>query len=79
MSTDTNPKGSLGVPMKRKEDPRFLQGKGHYVDDLSFPGMLYMALVRSPYPHAEITNIDFAPVPFPKVIGSTNAPINEAL
>ena len=29
--------------MKRKEDPRFIQGKGHYVDDLSFPGMLYLA------------------------------------
>jgi carbon-monoxide dehydrogenase large subunit len=46
--------------MKRKEDPRFLQGKGHYVDDLTFPGMLYMAIVRSPYPHAEIKNIDIA-------------------
>ena len=28
--------------MKRKEDPRFIQGKGNYVDDLSFPGMLYL-------------------------------------
>ena len=46
--------------MKRKEDPRFIQGKGNYVDDLSFPGMLYMAIVRSPYPHAEIKNIDIA-------------------
>ena len=46
--------------MKRKEDPGFLQGKGHYVDDLTFPGMLYMALVRSPYPHAELKNIDSA-------------------
>ena len=38
--------------MKRKEDPRFLQGKGNYVDDITLPGMLYLALVRSPYPHA---------------------------
>ena len=29
--------------MKRKEDPRFIQGKGNYVDDLSFPGMLYLS------------------------------------
>jgi aerobic carbon-monoxide dehydrogenase large subunit len=58
MSTETTVTGSLGVPMKRKEDPRFIQGKGNYVDDLSFPHMLYMAIVRSPYPHAEITNID---------------------
>jgi carbon-monoxide dehydrogenase large subunit len=36
--------------MKRKEDPRFIQGKGHYVDDLSFPGMLYLSLVRSTHP-----------------------------
>ena len=40
--------------MKRKEDPRFLQGKGRYVDDLVMPGMLYAALVRSPYAHATI-------------------------
>ena len=46
--------------MKRKEDPRFIQGKGHYVDDLSFPGMLYLSLVRSTYPHAEIKNIDIS-------------------
>ena len=41
MSTETTVH-SLGVPMKRKEDPRFIQGKGNYVDDLSFPGMLYL-------------------------------------
>jgi aerobic carbon-monoxide dehydrogenase large subunit len=58
MSTETPTGHAVGVAMKRKEDPRFVQGKGHYVDDLIFPGMLYMALVRSPYPHAEIKNID---------------------
>jgi carbon-monoxide dehydrogenase large subunit len=60
MSTEPTVKGPLGQRMKRKEDPRFLQGKGHYVDDLSFPGMLHLALVRSPYPHAEIANIDIS-------------------
>ena len=60
MSTEAKPRHSVGVAMKRKEDPRFIQGKGHYVDDLSFPGMLYLALVRSPYPHAEIKSIDIA-------------------
>src|SRR5262252_10233459 len=58
MSTQPAGGHALGVAMKRKEDPRFLHGKGRYVDDLSFPGMLYCALVRSPYPHAEIKNID---------------------
>jgi aerobic carbon-monoxide dehydrogenase large subunit len=47
-----------GHRMKRKEDPRFLQGKGHYVDDVKLPGMLYMDLVRSPYAHAKILSID---------------------
>ena len=51
---------SLGHRMKRKEDPRFLQGKGRYVDDISMPGMLYAAIVRSPYPHANIKNIDIS-------------------
>jgi aerobic carbon-monoxide dehydrogenase large subunit len=60
MSPETTVQGSLGKAMKRKEDPRFIQGKGNYVDDLMLPGMLYMALVRSPYPHAEIANIDIS-------------------
>ena len=51
---------ALGHRMKRKEDPRFLQGKGRYVDDISLPGMLYAAIVRSPYSHATITNIDIS-------------------
>ena len=57
MSTEQKTGHAVGVAMKRKEDPRFLQGKGHYVDDITLPGMLYMAVVRSPYPHAAITNI----------------------
>ena len=60
MSAEVKAGHAVGVAMKRKEDPRFIQGKGHYVDDLSFPGMLFMALVRSPYPHAEIKGIDSA-------------------
>jgi carbon-monoxide dehydrogenase large subunit len=48
----------MGHRMKRKEDPRFLQGKGNYVDDVKLPGMLYMDIVRSPYAHAKIVSID---------------------
>jgi carbon-monoxide dehydrogenase large subunit len=51
---------ALGHRMKRKEDPRFLQGKGRYVDDITLPGMLYAAIVRSPYPHATIRSIDIS-------------------
>jgi hypothetical protein len=48
----------MGHRMKRKEDPRFLQGKGRYVDDVKLPGMLHMDIVRSPYAHAKILSID---------------------
>ena len=48
----------MGCSRKRREDPRFLQGKGNYVDDIHLPGMLFGAMVRSPYAHARITRID---------------------
>src|SRR3979409_1814422 len=44
--------------MQRKEDPRFIRGKGNYVDDVKLPGMLYGAVLRSPLAHARITSID---------------------
>lgn len=54
----TTEKHALGKSMKRKEDPRFLQGKGNYIDDINLPNQLWMALVHSPYPHANIRGID---------------------
>ena len=50
MSIQAKPLHSVGVRMKRKEDPRFLQGKGNYVDDLTFPGMLYLCAGAQPLP-----------------------------
>ena len=47
----------LGTKRKRVEDARFTQGKGHYVDDIKLPGMLFGDLVRSPYGHARIKSI----------------------
>ena len=44
--------------MKRKEDPRVLRGQGTYVDDVSLPGMLHGAALRSPLAHARIVSID---------------------
>ena len=58
MSTETTTSRSLGHAMKRKEDPRFIQGKGRYVDDIVLPNMLHMAIVHSTHPHANITGID---------------------
>jgi carbon-monoxide dehydrogenase large subunit len=44
--------------MLRKEDARFLRGKGNYLDDVQLPGMLHSAILRSPYAHARIVSID---------------------
>ena len=38
----------VGQAMRRKEDPRMITGRGRYVDDIAIPGMLHMAIVRSP-------------------------------
>jgi carbon-monoxide dehydrogenase large subunit len=48
----------IGCSRKRKEDPRFIQGKGMYVDDVKMPGMLFGAMVRSPYAHARVISIN---------------------
>jgi carbon-monoxide dehydrogenase large subunit len=48
----------LGQSIKRKEDDRFIQGRGRYVDDIELPGMLHMAILRSPFAHARIRSID---------------------
>ena len=49
--------GGMGHPIKRKEDLRFIQGKGNYVDDVNLPGMVYGQMVRSPYAHARLKSI----------------------
>ncbi len=50
----------MGHSMKRKEDPRFIRGQGNYVDDVTLPGMVHMAIVRSPFAHAKLKKIDTA-------------------
>ena len=44
--------------MLRKEDARFLRGRGRFVDDIQLPGMLHGAVLRSPYAHARIVSVD---------------------
>src|SRR5437773_7555834 len=48
----------FGKSIKRREDPRFITGRGNYVDDLKLPGMTYAAFVRSPHANARIKGID---------------------
>jgi carbon-monoxide dehydrogenase large subunit len=63
MSTTEVPISEAGNPigfgrMLRKEDVRFVQGAGHYLDDIVLPGMLHGAILRSPWAHAKINSID---------------------
>ncbi|MBG0562671.1 aerobic carbon-monoxide dehydrogenase large subunit [Actinoplanes aureus] len=44
--------------MLRKEDARLLRGRGRFVDDVQLPGMLHLAILRSPFAHAKIVSID---------------------
>src|SRR5437762_10558146 len=48
----------IGQPLRRTEDARLLRGQGRFTDDVSRPGQVYAALVRSPHPHARIVAID---------------------
>jgi carbon-monoxide dehydrogenase large subunit len=52
--------GYVGQAMKRREDPRMITGRGNYIDDIVLPGMLHLAVVRSPEAHADIVSIDTA-------------------
>jgi aerobic carbon-monoxide dehydrogenase large subunit len=48
----------IGASVRRKEDFRFITGKGHYTDDISRPGQTHAYFIRSPHPHAKIGGID---------------------
>ena len=48
----------IGQPLRRKEDPRLLQGRGQYTDDVNIDGQFWAAFLRSPHPHADIRAIN---------------------
>ena len=48
----------VGTPVKRKEDPDILLGRARYTLDVERPGMLYVAIYRSPAAHARIRRVD---------------------
>src|SRR5260370_13528576 len=50
----------VGQPLRRREDIIFVTGNGRYVDDIKLPGMLYVAILRSPHAHALITGVDLS-------------------
>jgi carbon-monoxide dehydrogenase large subunit len=58
MTTEHTPSGLIGASLRRVEDPILVTGKGCYTDDVQLPGMLHLAFLRSPYPHAKIISIN---------------------
>jgi carbon-monoxide dehydrogenase large subunit len=60
MATTEEKTTYIGSPVERKEDARLLRGETRWVDNMVLPGMLWMAVVRSPYAHAKITNVDLS-------------------
>ncbi len=66
----------IGASVRRKEDRRFLTGKGTYTDDINRPGQLQAYLLRSPHAHAKIGTIDTAAAKVaPGVVAVFTAPI----
>src|SRR5437899_2602542 len=61
MTTEHTTNGLIGASVRRVEDPLLVTGKGCYVDDVQLPGMLHLAFLRSPYPHAKIISINTSP------------------
>ena len=58
MATEAEEIRGIGHSVKRKEDDRFIRGRGNYIDDITMPNMLHMAILRSPFAHAKINGID---------------------
>src|SRR4029079_18957088 len=58
MSTESEEIRGIGHSVKRVEDDRFIRGRGNYIDDITLPRMLHMAILRSPYAHAKLNGID---------------------
>ena len=57
-AVDDRPATEIGAARKRKEDQRLITGRTRWTDNISCPGMLHLAMVRSPFAHATITAID---------------------
>jgi carbon-monoxide dehydrogenase large subunit len=60
-TVDERPAAEIGAPRKRKEDARLITGRTMWTDNVVLPGMLHLAILRSPMAHARITRVDTAP------------------
>ena len=57
MADDFQPAAPFGAPVRRREDPRLITGRGRYVSDVELPRMLHVAFVRSTHAHARVTRV----------------------
>jgi carbon-monoxide dehydrogenase large subunit len=58
MATEAEEIRGIGHSVRRVEDDRFIRGAGNFIDDIKLPGMLHMAILRSPFAHAKLNSID---------------------
>jgi carbon-monoxide dehydrogenase large subunit len=58
MATEAEEIRGVGHSVRRKEDDRLIRGKGTFIEDVTLPGMLHMAILRSPFAHARINGVD---------------------
>ncbi len=65
----------IGASVVRKEDKRFITGKGRYVDDIKLQGMTHAHFIRSPHAHAKVKSIDSsAALKMPGVVARAHRP-----
>ncbi len=70
----TAPPRALGARVLRREDARFLRGAGRYVSDVTLPGLLHAAFVRSPTAHARVVSVDVSgALELPGVVAAVTA------
>ena len=60
MTAQPSTQSYIGQPILRREDVRFVTGRGEYLDDIRMPGMLHAAILRSPHSHARVRGINTA-------------------
>ena len=58
MAEAFQPGAPFGAPVRRREDPRLLTGRGRYVSDVELPRLLQVAFVRSAHAHARLVDVD---------------------
>ena len=68
----------FGASVRRREDPRFLTGRGRYVDDINRPGQLHAYFLRSPFAHARLVSIDTSAAAQAPAVAATSAAKSES-